>query len=319
MLNPATSHNPIPLSADHNLLRAKIIDFLENPSISTWCALCDRLVASTLAGNEQDLTHLLNLANCHSDFPSRFGCIPSASPASFDEASVRLLGKMALALFDVPVPQAKMISDAIRLFECDAFLASYATKHLVSASTAKLAPSKILTQEGQHSLATDRRRSSEYTWATSNADPLIALIIWRISRLVNSDLANSEYLTVIRYNVGDHLEPHFDTVKERPSMPSPNDGLDRFGRRAISVIGYLNDDFTGGRTRFPVAGKDVSPKAGNAIFFFNQHENGLHNDATLHESEIVSQGEKWIFVTWFREERIIRAAAHGVPLVKNDT
>jgi Rps23 Pro-64 3,4-dihydroxylase Tpa1-like proline 4-hydroxylase len=97
-----------------------------------------------------------------------------------------------------------------------------------------------------------------------------------IAKLWKLDLRSHSGTHLLKYEVADHYVPHRDT------------GLGYEGRY-FSVVCYLNDDFTGGRTLFPTLNYAVMPEAGQAIIFPSNY---------LHGSEPVVSGQKFVFVSW---------------------
>ncbi len=97
-----------------------------------------------------------------------------------------------------------------------------------------------------------------------------------IRQLWKLDLRTHSGSHLLKYEAADHYQPHRDT------------GLG-FDGRYFSVVCYLNDDFTGGRTLFPTLNYAVTPEAGMAIIFPSNY---------LHGSEPVIQGRKFVLVSW---------------------
>lgn len=104
-------------------------------------------------------------------------------------------------------------------------------------------------------------------------DSLVKPLIQRLWKL---DLGDHSGTHLLKYEAADHYIPHRDT------------GLG-FEGRYFSVVCYLNDDFTGGRTLFPTLNYAVTPEAGQAILFPSNY---------LHSSEPVISGKKFVFVSW---------------------
>ena len=104
-------------------------------------------------------------------------------------------------------------------------------------------------------------------------DSLVKPLIRKLWKL---DLTTHSGTHLLKYEPTDHYSPHHDT------------GLG-FDHRYFSVVCYLNDDFTGGRTLFPNLGHAVIPKAGRAIIFPSKY---------LHGSEPVISGQKFVLVSW---------------------
>ena len=90
-------------------------------------------------------------------------------------------------------------------------------------------------------------------------------------------LAACEGTQLIRYIAGGHYIPHSDA----------DDG--EYASRYFTVLCYLNENFTGGKTCFPSLGYSAQPAAGRAIVFPSRF---------LHSAEPVLAGEKLVFLTW---------------------
>jgi hypothetical protein len=89
------------------------------------------------------------------------------------------------------------------------------------------------------------------------------------------------------YKPGDHMDWHADvqpTARQRPGKYSAALG----GRRIISSITYLNDNFEGGHTVFR-CGVDITPKKGWSVIFPSDW-------AWRHKGEPVTKGIKKITV-----------------------
>ena len=82
-------------------------------------------------------------------------------------------------------------------------------------------------------------------------------------------------IRALRYDEGGFFKVHTDTT-----------GQD--GRRFAIVI-YLNDDFEGGATVFPLLGCRSTPKKGKGLVFPTDR---------LHRGDVVTSGTKYILVLW---------------------
>jgi prolyl 4-hydroxylase len=59
----------------------------------------------------------------------------------------------------------------------------------------------------------------------------------------------------------------------------------------VSVVGYLNEDFTGGETFFDRQDVKVKPQQGSAIVFSSDYTHS-------HQSLPVITGQKYAFTSW---------------------
>jgi prolyl 4-hydroxylase len=98
-----------------------------------------------------------------------------------------------------------------------------------------------------------------------------------LRRMWGRDLARCEGTQLIRYGPGGHYNPHKD---------GDDDG---YASRYFTVLCYLNDNFQGGKTRFPSLGYSATPVTGRALIFPARF---------VHGGEPVLSGEKLVFLAW---------------------
>ena len=70
----------------------------------------------------------------------------------------------------------------------------------------------------------------------------------------------------------------------------------------MTVLAYLVQPESGGKTSFPKLSLGFDPKVGDALCWWNVNGAGKEDPATLHAGEPVLQGEKWALNLWFREK-----------------
>lgn len=85
----------------------------------------------------------------------------------------------------------------------------------------------------------------------------------------------NERFRCYRYEPGQRFAPHYDGAFVR----------DDHERSLLTLMVYLNETFTGGRTAFHHYGVETTPKAGDALLF--QHR-------LLHEGCVVESGAKYV-------------------------
>jgi prolyl 4-hydroxylase len=54
---------------------------------------------------------------------------------------------------------------------------------------------------------------------------------------------------------------------------------------------------------FPKVGLSVCPELGNAIYFEYANDLGQVDEGSLHASNPVLEGEKWVLTKWMRQRR----------------
>lgn len=104
--------------------------------------------------------------------------------------------------------------------------------------------------------------------------------------------------TIIRYEPGQVLAAHYDANKAA-SIEDANRG----GQTLATLILYLNNVESGGKTRFGSLDLEVSPVKGDALLFFPASRDGVFDERLEHEGqEAIDQ--KWIARIWYHIDRV---------------
>jgi predicted 2-oxoglutarate/Fe(II)-dependent dioxygenase YbiX len=85
-------------------------------------------------------------------------------------------------------------------------------------------------------------------------------------------------IQIVRYHAGGRYIDHRDTP-EIGATP-----------RALSLVCYLNDDFTGGATVFADPEMSIAPESGRVVAF---------SPVLLHRADPVTAGTKYIVTAWY--------------------
>lgn len=171
---------------------------------------------------------------------------------------------------DLTKPLAWTVEAALAPDRCQAYIERF------HASVPEQAP--VIVESG---VAVDLavRNNTRVMWdAAAEADALVELVrppaTWKDQRLVGGN----PRLRIYRYEPSQHHSTHWDTVVELA------DGV----ASRLTLVFYLNDDFTGGETDFPELKKTITPKRGTALLF--QHR-------VLHSANGVTSGVKYALRT----------------------
>eukprot|EP00795_Rhopilema_esculentum_P013260 gene13260-4092_t len=119
-------------------------------------------------------------------------------------------------------------------------------------------------------------RISKSAWLEDSLDPLIKKIDTKIEAMTNLTMETAESLQIANYGIGGHYDTHFD-----------------FSR--------LSDVSMGGGTVFTNLHIEIRPSKGDAVFWYNLHEDGMGNYNTRHAACPVLLGEKWVANKWIHE------------------
>merc|ERR1712107_467110 len=103
----------------------------------------------------------------------------------------------------------------------------------------------------------NERRTSTNAWCTKDCWKQASPVLQKIENLTGIPDANSEYLQLLRYEVGQFYKQHHDYISHHTQRQE--------GVRILTVFLYLNDVEEGGGTNFPKLGLTVQPKRGKAL------------------------------------------------------
>jgi hypothetical protein len=206
----------------------------------------------------------------HSDISKRAGGVTVLSSAA---ATVSVPAASGSSVTVVP-------SNSIGLRVIDAFLTRAECELLLS-----ICASSLYLRSIAGGRVTSNRTSNECNLSHLR-HPIVAAVRARIAAATNSDVSRIEYVTVLKYKIGERFLSHYDSSGDR-NPP-----------RRSSLIVYLNDAEPdgGGETDFPLIGARFTPKCGMALtFFFFNYADGqrTHHIDGLHQSMPVRSGVKY--------------------------
>lgn len=96
---------------------------------------------------------------------------------------------------------------------------------------------------------------------------------------ITDDLYHEPYV-ILKYDNKEEYKNHFDGTTQTA--------------RCVSVVIYLNDDYTGGEIEFSNFGLKIKPKANSMILFPS-------NYAYIHQAHPINSGIKYAIVTWLHD------------------
>tara|TARA_A100001015_G_scaffold138285_1_gene153251 strand:- start:360 stop:1061 length:702 start_codon:yes stop_codon:yes gene_type:complete len=174
------------------------------------------------------------------------------------------------------------------------FINEEESKHILKISEPLFSESKLVTG------GTDNVRKSETAWLSKD-DPVINSIIQKVCNITKIPFENAEKMQVVKYDPNGFYNAHYDAScdDKKECVEFEQNG----GQRKVTMIIYLNDDFTGGATHFPNLNKTFIPKKYNALLFYSLEKNGNKcHPLSLHAGMPVETGQKYIANVWLREK-----------------
>ncbi|MEB3286906.1 MAG: 2OG-Fe(II) oxygenase [Vampirovibrionales bacterium] len=185
-----------------------------------------------------------------------------------------------------------------RLFIIDDFLSPEECQALIGEAWHRMNPSTVVDNESGE-MKPHPGRTSRGTFFHRGETDLVNRIEHRIAQMTRIPVENGEGLQVLNYQPDQFYKPHYDYFD--PAMPGSGVHLQKGGQRVATLLMYLDTPESGGETAMPEVGITVIPKRGRAFLFYNLFPNGALDAQTLHSSEPVRSGEKWVATKWIRE------------------
>lgn len=180
-----------------------------------------------------------------------------------------------------------------KVSEFTGFLSKADCEHLIAIATPLFRNSEVVSAEAPEA---HQGRSSYTAMLDQENDPVLHNIYQRASELLQLPVEHLEYGQCVSYSKGQEYQAHFDTVDEQTAMGQKLAQL--YGQRAVTMLIYLNDDFEGGETYFPLLDQKVTPSQGTAVVFKNLGEDNRVDPFALHAGLPVFSGRKYAMNIW---------------------
>lgn len=263
------------------------------------------------------------------------GGVSSTAKESAFLASAAPLPKSTYGLLDAMrdfpgfprTPPVVLTSEHPKAYLFRNFLTAEECEHLKALAKKQLAPSTVVGTNGPVSSGI---RTSAGTFLAKKQDDVVRRVEARMALAAGLPEANGEGMQILRYDVGQKYDPHFDYFHDTTNA-SPKRG----GQRMATMLVYLADTESGGETTFPKArkppdfdafessestidasstarpstgwsdcakrsGVPVRSEQGDAVLFWSLTDAYELDPGSLHGACPVLKGEKWTAVKWMR-------------------
>ena len=152
------------------------------------------------------------------------------------------------------------------------------------------------------------RRTSTNAWCQEDAcynNTATQSVLTKIENITGIPDANSEYLQLLKYEVGQFYKTHHDYI---PHHTERQEGV-----RILTVYIYLNDVEEGGGTDFPTLGIIVMPKKGRVLIWPSvlDEDPDAKDHRTQHQALSVEKGIKYGANAWVHQRDMKEVLARG--------
>lgn len=188
------------------------------------------------------------------------------------------------------------------VLQFDAFLSDDEADALIRGGAAKgwalSEDAGAMRSDGSFEAIRSSHRTSMTAWcdtAACQADAHIQRVMERAENVTRVPQANSEFVQVLQYEVGQYYGGHHDFIPAHSRLPC--------GPRVYTLFMYLSEVEEGGETEFERLGIRATPKKGRALLWPSTFDaRPLEQDhRTFHEAKPVIRGTKHAANMWLHQ------------------
>jgi prolyl 4-hydroxylase len=214
-----------------------------------------------------------------------------------DDRWLQLRRSIAIEPWSQP-PAREPLRGSPRVYTCPRFISGEVCGWIMARARGRVAPALVFDPNAPGLRIEDSRSNGAFEFGFDEMDVVLAMLRLRVAALVGVEPAALEAPQVLHYRVGQRFENHYDFFDT--DLPGHRDQAAR-GQRTATCLIYLNADFDGGETDFPIIGLRHKAPAGGALCFVNVAPSGAPDRRTLHAGLAPTRGEKWLFSQWIRD------------------
>ncbi len=213
-------------------------------------------------------------------------------------AQLRLLEGIDLDSWRRP-PPGKVLNPSPLLVAFEAMLPPAFAAWFQEKARGALVDARIFNTYGNGLVDARTRSNTAAEIPGAHADVITALVRSRMAAAAGLPLHALEPPSVLHYLPGQTFTRHFDFFEERFKAHAV--ALREGGQRVATCLVYLNDEFEGGETEFPMLGLKHRGGAGDGLLFMNVSRDGVLDRRTLHAGLTPTSGQKWLLSQFMRD------------------
>lgn len=203
---------------------------------------------------------------------------------------ITLISKMPLDADGMPLAEMlpRPLSRDPRIERIDGLLSPEECAFLIELAEPRMRRATIFHEAEQRFVEDPIRRSDKAAFPIVSEWPFVRAINCRIAAATGSPVECGEPLQVLRYQEGQEYRAHVDAI---PGMDNP---------RVLTALVWLNEDYSGGETRFSELGLAERGATGDLLVFANTRDDGSPDSRTRHCGAPVTTGIKYLASRWIR-------------------
>jgi hypothetical protein len=204
-------------------------------------------------------------------------------------------------------PAARLICDSPQVLTVEGLVSAEICDFIVAQSESRLVRAEVHDPKTGLTIMGSTRTNRTANFGLGETCLLNLLIQVRIAAVIGAPLVMLEAFAVLNYRPGEEASEHVDYLD--PAVPAYAEDIARVGQRVATALVYLNDDYEGGETDFPVLGLRRRGRKGDVLIFHSVDASGAPDPRTLHAGRPPTRGEKWVLSQFIRDKPLVGAGS----------
>jgi hypothetical protein len=207
-------------------------------------------------------------------------------------------------------PSGKTLNEAPLVRQYTGFVGQAACAWLIERARHRLRRALIYSGTAVGDIKHEMRTNSAAVCHLGQMDLVNVVIQYRVAAACAVPVDNLEGPTVLHYAVGEQITDHTDFIN--PRMARYAEEIATRGERCYTLLTYLNDDYDGGETAFPLLGVRHKARLGDGLLFANALPTGERDPRSRHAGLPPTRGEKWVLSQFVRNRAVFNTPAENV-------
>ncbi len=170
-----------------------------------------------------------------------------------------------------------------------------------------LKPAMIYSGDQVRHMEDEMRTNSVGPLHLACIDMINVVVQYKISAVTGLPIDNFDGPTALHYAVGEEIKDHYDYIN--PKIPNYEQEIETRGERLITFLVYINGDYEGGETDFPVLNVSHQGSRGDGLLFVNVGPDKKPDSRSVHAGRPPTRGEKWLMSQFVREQPVFNTPA----------
>jgi hypothetical protein len=190
------------------------------------------------------------------------------------------------------------------------FVEGEACRWLIENARHRLRRAMIYSGTAAGDIKHEMRTNSAAVLHLGTMDLVNVVVQYKIAAACGVSVDNLEGPTVLHYAVGEQITDHTDFINPRTRNYAQE--IAARGERCFTFLVYLNDDYDGGETDFPLFHVRHKGRRGDGLVFSNALPTGGPDPRSVHAGLPPTRGEKWLLSQFVRSRAVHNTPAENV-------